>query len=185
MYNIPRSALRVNGMLRIVLAVAALQLVAALPAASHNARPVTYGTEHAPGDGLSAVVKRAPVSQARGRRSSRRRADTLLPGMWGGEHARLEVTESGASVEFDCAHATVGGRIVVDRTGRFSVAGTFYAEHGGPVRSDETSSGFPVRLTGRVGGSLLKLNVTRVRPREVIGTFALARDREAELFKCR
>ncbi len=126
------------------------------------------------------------MSQTTGRRGGRRHApDSLSPGTWGGEHVRLDVTEGGANVEFDCAHAAVRGRILVDGAGRFNVAATYYAEHGGPVRADETASGFPVRLTGRVGGSIMKLTVTRVRPREVIGTFALSRDREPELFKCR
>jgi hypothetical protein len=120
-----------------------------------------------------------------GTQRGRKRADALLPGTWGGRHVRLEVTDGGASVEFDCAHATVEGRIVVDRAGRFSVAGTYYAEHGGPVRIDETPNGFPVRLAGRVGGSLMKLTVTRAGRRKSLGTFALAREREAELFKCR
>jgi hypothetical protein len=109
---------------------------------------------------------------------------TLLPGVWGGEHVRLEVTEGGATVEFDCAHATVQRRIVVGRAGRFGVAGTYYAEHGGPVRADETSSGQPVRLAGRVVGGLMKLTVI-TRAGKSLGTFALTRGREAELFKCR
>ena len=145
-----------NSMKAIVLAVAALQLFAAFPVAG-------------------GVIQGA-----------RRRADSLMPGVWGGERARFEVTEGGASVEFDCAHATVRGRIVVDRAGRFSVSGTYFEEHGGPVRPEESrGGGYPVRISGRVGGSLLKLTVTRAGTRKVIGTFALARDREAELVKCR
>jgi len=176
----------VKSISRIALAAAALQLLFVSAAAGHNARAVASGTESAAGDGSSAVLRRARVSQKGGRRGGRRRAPAALsPGMWGGEHVRFEVNDRGASVEFDCAHATVEGPIVVDRAGRFSAAGTYYAEHGGPVRADESSDGFPVRLTGRVGGSLMKLTVTRAGTRESLGTFALARDREAELFKCR
>jgi hypothetical protein len=108
-----------------------------------------------------------------------------MPGMWGGEHIRFEVTESGANVEYDCAHETVEGKIVVDSQGRFNVYGLHYEEHGGPVRRGDDVAGYRVRLSGRVGGSLLKLVVTRAGTRKVIGTFALARDREAEVFKCR
>ena len=145
-----------NSIRTITIAVVALQLFAALAAAGGG----TQG----------------------GRRRS---TDALLPGVWGGRHVRFEVTDGGANIEFDCAHATVEGRIVVDRAGRFSAAGTYYAEHGGPIRADESSNGFPVRLTGRVGGSLMRLTVTRTRTRKSLGTFALARDREPEVFKCR
>jgi hypothetical protein len=114
-----------------------------------------------------------------------RRADALTPGVWGGEHIRFEVTERGANVEYDCAHGTVEGRIVVDRRGRFSVKGMHYEEHGGPSRAGEEEVAYPGRLSGVVGGSLLKLTVTRAGTRRVVGRFSLARDREANLVKCR
>lgn len=110
-----------------------------------------------------------------------------MPGVWGGEQIRFEVTETGANVEYDCAHGTVEGKIVVDAQGRFNVYGLHYAERGGgPARpGDGNSSGYRVRLSGRVGGSLLKLTVTRAGTRKVVGTFHLARDREPSLVKCR
>jgi hypothetical protein len=152
------------------LALAALQLFAALPAA-HS---------------LTTPVRRSTMTQRSGARRVRRRApDTLTPGVWGGKHIRFEVTESGANVEYDCAHETVEGKIVVDGQGRFNVYGLHYEEHGGPVRSGDDANAYRVRLSGRVGGSLMKLTVTRAGTRKVIGTFALARDREAEVFKCR
>ncbi|HEX8686403.1 MAG TPA: hypothetical protein VF654_07870, partial [Pyrinomonadaceae bacterium] len=120
------------------------------------------------------------MSQASGRGSKAGRAgDALAPGVWGGEHIRFEVTEAGANVEYDCAHGTVGGKIVDDSRGRFNVYGLHYEEHGGPVRPGGDASGYRVRLSGRVGGSLLKLTVTRAGTRKVVGTFNLARDREA------
>lgn len=119
------------------------------------------------------------------RRVGRRAPDTLMPGVWGGEHIRFEVTERGANVEYDCAHGTIEGQIVVDAQGRFNVYGRHYEERGGPVRRGADASGYRVRLSGRVGGSLLKLTVTRVGTRKVIGTFNLARAREPLLVKCR
>ena len=112
-------------------------------------------------------------------------ADALTPGVWGGRHIRFEVTERGANVEYDCARGTVEGRIVVDRRGRFTAYGLHYEERGGPVRPGGGAHGYRVRLNGRVGGSLMKLTVTRPDTRQVIGTFTLARDREPELVKCR
>jgi hypothetical protein len=121
------------------------------------------------------------------RRVSRRhvRANALSAGVWGGEHVRLEVTEHGATIEYDCAHGVVEQRIIVDRAGRFNVAGTHYEEHGGPVHASDNESGYAVRLSGRVGGSLMKLTVTRAGTKKTVGTFTLVRDREAQLMKCR
>ena len=122
----------------------------------------------------------------RGKKAVRRRAaDALMPGVWGGRHIRFEVTEGGARIEYDCAPGTIEGPVVVDARGRFNVYGTHHEERGGPVHSDDSGAGYRVRLSGRVGGSLLKLTVTRPDTKEVIGTFDLARDREPELVKCR
>ena len=154
-----------NRRLKFTIALAALQLFAALPLSTH--------------------VAEAATQRGGKRRVGRRAPDALLPGVWGGEHIRFEVTEQGANVEYDCAHETVEGKIVVDRRGRFSVYGTHYAEHGGPVRMGEGSAGYRVRLSGRVGGSLMRLAVTRASTRKLVGTYNLTRDREAQLFKCR
>lgn len=175
-----------NHCLKMTLAVAALHLFAAHAAAGGDA------VRDAPAPALATKAvraaggRRAAMSQKGGTRARRGRAvDALTPGVWGGEHIRFEVTERGARIEYDCAHGTVEGRIVVDGRGRFSVEGRHYEEHGGPVRAGEESAGYRVRLSGRVGGSLMKLTVTRAGTRRVVGTFSLARDREADIVKCR
>lgn len=155
-----------NRRLKMTIALAALQLFAALPVTTHAA-------------GASAAQRRGK------RRVSRRAPDALLPGVWGGRHIRFEVTEQGANVEFDCAHETVEGKIVVDRRGRFNVYGTHYEEHGGPVRPGVEGVSYRVRLSGLVGGSLMKLTVRHARSGRLVGTYNLTRDKEAELVKCR
>lgn len=163
-----------NRSLKMTVAVAVLQLLAALPpavgAATLSPKP---------------AARRPATTQGRSKKVRRRAPDTLLPGVWGGEHIRFEVTETGANVEYDCARGTVEGKIVVDARGRFGVNGLHYEERGGPVRLGDEASGYRVRLSGRVGGSLMKLTVTRAGTRKVIGTFDLARDREPMLVKCR
>lgn len=165
----------------VAIQLAALQLFAAFafaaPAADSHAR-------RAHDSSASGLRTSGPPNAQRRRRARRRRvADALLPGTWGGNHIRFEVTDGGANIEYDCARGTVRGRILVDAAGRFNVAGTHYAEHGGPVREGEGSNGQPVRLTGRVGGSLMALTVTRGR--EKIGAYSLTRDSEGRVFKCR
>jgi hypothetical protein len=125
----------------------------------------------------------ASGSQGRRRRGRLRRApDALLPGVWGGSHIRFEATDGGADIEFDCARATVEGRILVDGAGRFSAEGLYYQGRGAAMRAEEGPRGEPVSLAGRVGGSLMRLTVTRGG--QSVGTFTLARGREPELTKC-
>ena len=162
-----------NRRLKMTIALAALQLFAALPATAHASRR-----------GSAAAGRGAPMTQGRTKSVRRRAPETLMPGVWGGEHIRFEVTETGAKVEYDCARGTVEGKIVVDAQGRFNVYGLHYEERGGPVRPGGAGGGYRVRLSGRVGGSLMKLTVTRAGTRRVVGTFELARDREPSLVKC-
>jgi hypothetical protein len=165
-------------LMKVTLAVAALQLFVVFPTAAD------VSTRAA--DGRAPWGRRALMSQGSGKSTRRKGAgDALVPGVWGGEHIRFEVTADGANIEYDCAHGTVEGRIVVDGRGRFSVAGMHYEEHGGPLRAGEDAGGYRVRLSGVVGGSLLKLTVRRADTKKLVGTFSLARDREAELVKCR
>jgi len=171
------------------LQLAALQLFAALACAapvavSHAPIDARAFDAASPGSASIASSSLNPSSAQRRRRARRRRAaDALMPGVWGGDHIRLEVTDGGAAIEYDCAHATVEGKILVDAAGRFSVAGTYYREHGGPVREGEAPNGQRIRLDGRVGGSLMTLKVSRAG--RTLDTHTLTRDREAQLFKCR
>jgi hypothetical protein len=118
----------------------------------------------------------------RRRRVRRRGTDALLPGVWGGRHIRFEATGGGAEIEFDCARASVVRRIVVDAAGRFNADATYYRESGARPVTDEPPRGDAVRLTGRVGGSIMSLTIRRGG--ESLGTFSLARGREPRLTKC-
>ncbi|HUG53486.1 MAG TPA: hypothetical protein VMR21_07790 [Vicinamibacteria bacterium] len=104
-------------------------------------------------------------------------------GTWGGEHIRLEVTSSGATVEYDCAHGTVDEPIALDAEGRFAVEGTHVPESGGPQRDGEQLPVFPARFTGRVDGRTMRLTVTLVEG-GVVGTFRLAHGGAGRLLKC-
>lgn len=111
--------------------------------------------------------------------------DGLPVGSWGGEHIGLEVTERGATVEYDCAHGTIGRRIIPDKSGRFDVPGTYTEESGGPVRQDARQHTYAARYTGRVRGVRMSVTVRRGDSNKVIGTYTLVRGQEPSLFKCR
>jgi len=112
-------------------------------------------------------------------------AEPRVPtGLWGGEHVRLEVTDAGAGVEFDCAHGTLDAPLVL-HDGRFDVPGTFVREHGGPIRSDDVEQGQPARFKGEVAGARMTLTFTLAGTQDAQDTFILTRGEEANLFKCK
>ncbi len=117
-------------------------------------------------------------------RTSTRRINKMQTGTWGGQHIRLEVTEDGAKIEYDCAHGTVDGRIEADRNNRFDVRGTHVIEAGGPVSSDAKPNIHPARYTGRIEGKTMTLTVTLTDTNETIGTFSLTHGEQPELTKC-
>jgi hypothetical protein len=130
------------------------------------------------------VVKLAKPLPPSSIETATQRNSNLITGVWGGEHIRLDVTEAGATVEYDCAHATISRKIALDRNGRFVVMGSYFAEHGGPVREGEPT-GEPVQFTGKVSGRKLQLSVKRRDSRKLIGVFTLFFGQESLLVKCR
>lgn len=109
----------------------------------------------------------------------------LAKGVWGGEHIRLEVTDEGAQVEYDCAHSTITERIAPDRDGKFDVKADFVPESGGPVRRDQPPPTRPARYVGRVSGDTMTLAVTLTDTGEHAGDYVLTRGSSGRVMKCR
>jgi len=97
----------------------------------------------------------------------------------------MEVTDSGAEIEYDCAHSTVDEPIVLDSEGNFEVKGKYLRQHGGPIRKDEESNGSIVRYTGHAKGRELSLTITNPEKKETIGTFTLTQGSDGRVMKCR
>ena len=117
---------------------------------------------------------------AEGRQKSQ---NHVVTGSWGGEHIVLEASGNDAKADFDCAHGEIAGALTLDRQGNFDVSGTYTAEHGGPVRRDETPNSSTVRYSGHVQGESMTLSITRGE--EKLGNFTLTRDAHPLLTKCR
>jgi hypothetical protein len=113
------------------------------------------------------------------------RNDKLANGVWGGQHIRLEVTDSGGNLEYDCAQSTIDEPIILNREGNFDVKGKFTPQHGGPIRRDEENNSYPVRYTGKTKDGEMTLTITNPEKKETIGTFNLTRGSEGRLMKCR
>ena len=111
--------------------------------------------------------------------------DRLAAGMWGGQHIRMEVTDGGAQLEFDCAHSTIDQAIILDGQGRFEVKGKFTKERGGPVRSDRPPNSSPMRYAGQVEDQTLTLTLTHDETGESFGSYTLTQGSAGRLMKCR
>ena len=96
----------------------------------------------------------------------------------------MEATEDGATLEFDCAHGTISGRLVVGADGKVTLKGRYAREHGGPIRQGEDQSGQPATYSGTTDGKTLTLTITIDENKEEIGTFTLTNGKQGRVRKC-
>jgi hypothetical protein len=133
---------------------------------------------------LSLVAEGATWQDKKKRRGHVKKMETVSIGHWGGQHVGMEVTGEGATLDFDCAHATINQPLTVNANGSFDVSGFYTQEHGGPVRSNEDQSGQPAHFKGRLTGKSLSLTITLEGSSASIGPFTLELGKTPRIFKC-
>ncbi len=111
------------------------------------------------------------------------RGERVPNGSWGADHVVLTVTDNGGRVEFDCARGTLDHPLRLDDRGRFSVAGTYVPEYGGPVRTGEESQSRPARYQGRLDRQKVEFTVT-VEGQTGQGPFTVTLGKAPKLTKC-
>ena len=106
-------------------------------------------------------------------------------GAWGGQGVALQVTETGAHIEFDCASGEIAQPLMIDNDGRLAVDGVFVQERAGAIRVGEEPERKPARYSGRVDSKTMTLNVVLTESNETMGTFTLTRGADPRVRKCR
>ena len=114
-----------------------------------------------------------------------RKMQRLQPGSWGAPHIRIDVEQSSATIDYDCANGTIDGPLTYDRKGNFTWRGTHNREHPGPTRIDETSNSRRAIYTGSIKGDTMTLTVKLADANEVVETFTLKRGGYGRVFKCK
>ena len=107
-----------------------------------------------------------------------------LKGKWGGEHIGMVVSDSSATLEYDCAHGTIDEPIIPDDEGRFEVIGVHVFEHGGPIRIDEIPDEHPALYKGHIVGNEMTLILVLTDTDTEIDTFFLTRGVDPLIYKC-
>src|SRR5437763_13905665 len=79
-----------------------------------------------------------------------------LAGEWAGPHIVLHLSAAGGTIEYDCAHGTIGP-VVPRPDGGFTAEGTHTREHGGPVREGEVLPSSTARYDGRIAGDRMTI----------------------------
>jgi hypothetical protein len=106
-----------------------------------------------------------------------------ISGLWGGQGISMEVTDSGATLDFDCASGAITEAIVPDSAGKFSAKGRFARQRPGPTREGE-DEGQPAVYSGVVNGENLTLTITLAKNSEKVGDFRLAHGKMGRIRRC-
>ncbi len=112
-------------------------------------------------------------------------AKAVPNGVWGGEHIRMEVNDSGADIEFDCARGSISQPLKLDDKGHFKVQGIYMAETPAPAAADGglSASGIKATYTGTLDGSSLRLEIF-IEGQDTPRTFDLVQGDQGHLAKC-
>jgi hypothetical protein len=95
----------------------------------------------------------------------------------------MEVTDTGAQLEFDCAHGRIDQAITLE-AGRFDVKGTYSPERPGPRREDDNNAR-TVRYVGQVDGKTMKLAINPADgSTDAIASYTLEHGKTATIRKC-
>jgi hypothetical protein len=105
-----------------------------------------------------------------------------ISGDWGGTHVGLHLTPAGGTLEYDCAHGTIGP-VVPSAGGRFIAEGTHTPEHGGPAREGETLPSRAIRYSGTVAGDRMTIEGLD-ESGMALGPYELRRGAQPTIFRC-
>ena len=107
-----------------------------------------------------------------------------ISGLWGGQGISMEVTESGATLDFDCASGSITEPILPDSAGKFSAKGKYARQRPGPTREDDITEGQPANYSGVLDGENLTLTITLIKNNEKVGDFTLAHGKMGRIRRC-
>ena len=110
--------------------------------------------------------------------------DRVANGDWGGDHIGMVVSDTGATIEYDCATGRIVGSLRVSGDGSFSWSGVHSPGHGGPVRIDEPPNAHQATYTGTATTDRLVLTLSLPDNSQPPVTFVLIRGGSARVFKC-
>jgi hypothetical protein len=110
-------------------------------------------------------------------------AGQKLSGLWGGLHVRLEISDQGATLEFDCASGSISEPILLDSAGRFDVAGSYTRQGPGPVRQG-VKGDTPAHYSGVVTGETMELSLRLEGSSEPVFDLSLTRGKQGKITKC-
>lgn len=110
-------------------------------------------------------------------------AQPPLTGEWAGDRARLTLSATGGTIDYDCGSGTINGPLRLDARNQFKAGGLFEEYAPGPASADAPRHARPTVYRGTVDGDTLTLAV-RTAGSASPRTFHLVRGKRIKLIRC-
>jgi hypothetical protein len=107
------------------------------------------------------------------------------PEVWGGRGISMVVSGQNVTLEFDCAQGVMMAPIKPDASGKFSVAGTYTPQRGGPIMKDNPPRDLHATYTGAIHGDTMQLEVLLQDKAQQPPAFTLTKGEDGRVVKCR
>ncbi len=106
-------------------------------------------------------------------------------GNWGGPHAGMVVSDTGAEIQYDCGAGRITVPLLLDSRGDFDLPGLFIREGPGPVpANDSLLPTYPARYTGHTDGHTMSFTMTVENDSIPAQSFSLTYGANPNVFKC-
>lgn len=111
---------------------------------------------------------------------------TRVPlGNWGGPHAGMIVSDSGAEVEYDCGAGRITAPMLLDGRGNFDLPGLFIRSGPGPSpANDSLLPTYPARYTGHTDGHTMTFTMTVANDSIPPQSYTVAYGANPNVLKC-
>ena len=111
--------------------------------------------------------------------------DIVPAGVWGSDQLLLTVSATSASIESGCDSGRIEGSITPDRSGRFSVSGTYAFGRGGPIQQgDPPPRAHTARYDGTIRDQAMQLTISLPELSRMLGPFELSFGRQNLRDRC-
>lgn len=105
-------------------------------------------------------------------------------GNWGGNDMGMVVTDTGATLEYDCASGAITQPLLLDGSGHFNWTGVHHIEHGGPIFEGEPQNTHAARYTGSATSNRITITITLTDTTYPTQTYTLVRGANPRVYKC-
>jgi hypothetical protein len=111
-----------------------------------------------------------------------KKQNRVANGQWGGENVRMDVTDSGATLQFSCSNGKIEEPLLISNKS-FEVRGSFSREGPGPTREGGPTPE-PAIYRGSVENHTMTLTAKLSKTNEDLGSFTLEFGKPGRVRRC-